>query len=284
MNKPIEFVLYTFFKDGIPFYVGITKNFEQRMQYHKLAIKNPDKQYFNNKLNKTIFPHKTYLYNKLRTIIEKDPTFSIDENVEKQIFGTYEELKQGEINLIKKYKAEKIELCNLTDGGEGTPGHKPVFTDEWRKKLSEAKRKYFDNGGKNSFAGKKHSIETLNKIAETRKLNGKNANSTRIGKTNVEIFGVEKAALIAKKISNGNKNKPKPHTKEWEEKRIAALRGKTKNGNKYKISYNSEYSIIWDKSLYAFAESIGQNGDKFYVALKRGTPTRDGWLVERLPN
>jgi hypothetical protein len=41
---------------------------------------------------------------------------------------------------IAFWRSENCDLANMTDGGEGTTGHKPVMTSEWRAKLSAAKK------------------------------------------------------------------------------------------------------------------------------------------------
>jgi len=53
-------------------------------------------------------------------------------------------------------------LRNMTDGGEGISGL--YFSDDYRKKLSECKL-----GDKNSFFGKKHKFESLQKISSALK-------------------------------------------------------------------------------------------------------------------
>jgi hypothetical protein len=268
-------------------YVGISKNFKQRKYYHDYATRTPDKQVWSKSKNAYTWPHRTYLYNKLRKIKNDEPNFDLEQHIHIiSEYNTYQELLLAEIAKIKEYQEAGILLCNLTSGGEGAPGVKKIFTKEWKQKLSDAKRKHFDNGGKNSFAGKKHSTATIEKIVETRKNNiasGKieDYNKLRIGKTNVELYGQKRANEISSKLSQSKAGISLPHTKEWETNRVKALKGITKNGTKYRISNKTE-SFVWHQSLYTFAESIGQKGDKFYTAMKRGTPTKDGWSVEKI--
>jgi len=59
---------------------------------------------------------------------------------------------------ICKLKEQGFILCNLTDGGDGTPGHKSNFTEEWRKNLSIAARKRQLSNP--SFKDKKHSAKS----------------------------------------------------------------------------------------------------------------------------
>ena len=284
-----EYVLYQITDNkGAIIYVGITKNYKNRVYYHGYAMRTPDKKVWSKSKGCFTYPHKTHLYNKLRKIKEEASDYVLSDHIGiLERFNTYQELTEAEVSKIKQCRDAGIVLCNLTDGGEGTPGVKRTFTDEWRKRLSDAKRQYFDNGGVNSFAGKKHTKETIDKIVNTRRVNiesGKTQayNADRIGKTNEEIFGKERAEEIRKKLSKAKKGKQLPHNEEWERNRINALRGRTKNGTKYRIIDKDGIEIIWEKSLYAFAESIGQKGARFYAALKRGTPTRDGWYIEKI--
>ena len=148
--------LYQFLdNNGIPFYVGITNNFKRRLTEHKTVLKK-------GKDGKT-WP----VYNKIRKLIREE-NYELNMVVIKENLS-FIDAKKLEIETIAKYKGEGIKLCNLTAGGEGTTNHKPVFTEEWRKKLSEAKSgdKFIRN--KNSFFGKHHSDETKKKLSLLRK-------------------------------------------------------------------------------------------------------------------
>jgi len=66
-------------------------------------------------------------------------------------WDTEQEALQHEIELIKEYREQGLELCNLTDGGEGTSGYKhsaehiqknsqarigkPIHSDEFKEKM-----------------------------------------------------------------------------------------------------------------------------------------------------
>lgn len=282
---------------NIPIYIGITSNQKQRFYYHELGIRTPDKQVID-KNGHIKYPHRTYLYNKLRKIIKENPEYKLENHIKIiEICTSIDELFFNEIRLIKMYKEQNIKLCNLTNGGEGTFGHKPIFNTEWKKALSRAKRIWFDNGGKNSFSGKKHTDESKKKMRKTRKenikkgitqdynsciINGEITN--RKGKTNIEIFGKQKASEISNKISEANKGKLLGYKKPWEEKRMLAVKESLTGKSKFthKITKPNGEILIWTKSLYEFAISINQKGDKFYTAVKRGTKTRDGYLIERI--
>lgn len=54
-----------------------------------------------------------------------------------------EELNQLEMDLIAKYRAAGARLTNLTDGGEGSVGWVP--SEETKKNISEARKKYYEN-------------------------------------------------------------------------------------------------------------------------------------------
>ena len=64
-----------------------------------------------------------------------------------------------ETETIEKYGIDN--LCNICFGGKGTACFKQHYTDEWRRKISEAKK------GKASYRpGYKHSEETKQKMSE----------------------------------------------------------------------------------------------------------------------
>ena len=67
---------------------------------------------------------------------------------------TEKEAFEHEIALIKEYREQGLELCNLTDGGDGTSGYKQ--SDEHRQKNSQARI------GKSATwnIGRKHTEET----------------------------------------------------------------------------------------------------------------------------
>jgi hypothetical protein len=58
---------------------------------------------------------------------------------------------------IKFWRSENVDIANMTDGGEGTSGHKQNMTPEWRKKLSKAHQ------------GKKRSPEAVEKAASAKR-------------------------------------------------------------------------------------------------------------------
>lgn len=87
---------------------------------------------------------------------------------------TEEEAFALEQERIKFWRSENIDLANMTDGGEGTSGHKPNITPEWRKKLSDARKGKAPLKAIEASAalkrGKPHSLEHSRKISEAQKI------------------------------------------------------------------------------------------------------------------
>lgn len=137
--------------NNLPFYVGKTNNFKRRKTEHLCVLKK-------GKNGKT-WP----IYNKIRQLIKEENYELKMEIIDEKL--TNDEANNLEIKLIKEYIENGYKLYNLTAGGDGTLNHKPVFTDEWRKKLKEAKSGDKWTGKKNPFYGKHHSKETKEKIS-----------------------------------------------------------------------------------------------------------------------
>jgi hypothetical protein len=97
-------------------YVGITKNgLKKRLSQH---LKNPT-NYFISKWFKEL------------NINNKKPVIKLIKECE-----TYEELLQSEINEIKKFRDLKIDLYNISDGGDINPMFGKTHTSESRNKIS----------------------------------------------------------------------------------------------------------------------------------------------------
>lgn len=160
--------------EGNPFYIGRTKNIKQRMYEHWRDATKRDKQ--------------THVYHKIRKLIREDNYCILKWNI---LFETeiFEESTAMEIKLIKEYRDKGIQLTNLTDGGEGLEGVKRTFTEEWKQKLRDAKKKQYAEGY----------------VQDTK------------GKTFDEIYGETKAKELkektGKKISEGIKNGTINHNK-----------------------------------------------------------------------
>jgi len=293
MTKQTKYTLYQI--SGInnePIYIGITKNYAVRVYYHDYATRTPDKQVWNSRKKVMYFPHRTYLYNKLRDLVKNNIDYNVKEHIKVIAeYETYELLLEAEIEKIRELRKTGIILCNITNGGEGTPGRKPIFTDKWRANLSAAARERCKKYA-NPMQGVKLSKESISKALATRKSNilsgkTKDYNADRIGKTNIELYGAERAREINEKISNNKKGKSINRSPEGEARRVAALKGITKTGISYRITKEGS-SFIWEKSIRAFAESIGIFGRgksaRLYQALKNKKPTVEGWFFEKLIN
>lgn len=137
------------------FYVGKgckKKDGSYRHREHISIAKNP---------NRKDYKKMPKLYNKIAKILREGfndlKYYFIDCENEKKAFFE-------EIEMIKFYG--KHNLCNLTDGGEGSSGRK--HTKETRKKIGEANRGLLA-GEKHYLWGKHLPEETRKKISESRK-------------------------------------------------------------------------------------------------------------------
>jgi hypothetical protein len=111
-------------------YIGITTTtLEQRKKEHKKCAKSGDTN--------------CILYNALR----RHNTVDTFELIEIDTADTKEELCKKEIDYIQKYNSYYMNGCgyNMTLGGEGTNGY--VFTEDDKKKMSEAQIKYSKTPG-----------------------------------------------------------------------------------------------------------------------------------------
>lgn len=200
-------------RNNTVFYIG--KGTGNRMYQHYYLIIVNNKPYTNTKLQnkiKSIYKNSgIIIYNKIIAISEQDAF-------------------NKEIELIKLHRENNIDLCNLTNGGEGISGYtfshtvesklkmslalkdKPK-TDEHKQQLKLAKKDNPNNTTywKDKTFNQEHkdqlSISAKNKPSmtdETKKLISENsAQKLNIGKTHVEIFGEEKA----KKMVDINRQK-----------------------------------------------------------------------------
>lgn len=124
------------------------------------------------------------------------------ENFKKEIICKNVQYKETiddmEIFYIKKEREQNSFGCyNLTDGGEGSTGR--LYSEETRKKMSEAKK------GNQFRKGKCHSEETKKKISETNK-------------------GKKMSEEARKKISDAGKGRH--HSEEAKKKMSEARKGK----------------------------------------------------------
>jgi hypothetical protein len=227
--------------DNKVFYVG--KGYGKRMYWHKAhAIKGDH--------------HNKHLQNKIRKLINEGGKL----NYEKVFESENEELVfKKEIETIKEFGFEN--LCNLTEGGEGSTGYvhseasiekmkkyaasrnwigekNPNYgggnwTDESKKKFSEYKKRT-TLGESNSFYGKTHSSEAKSKMSEARK--GEN-----------HIFFGKKRTEHSKRMAGEGSPTAKLTAELVAEMREEYAKGDTsyrKLANKYNIDYTSVADII----------------------------------------
>lgn len=197
MNKKI--CLYHFLDhEGKPFYIGVTNNLKRRKQEHLLYVKKQKRWAVYNKINKLI---REYNYELVMEIIQdnlnREDTYSL------------------EMKTIKDYKDKGYKLYNITEGGEGTYGHKPVFTEEWKQNLRDSAKKRIERDGV-PFKGCKHSEETKKKMSKSRP-SVQGENNYFFGKTHSEenkkkqseraklIFAGPKSEGHKRKIGEANK-------------------------------------------------------------------------------
>jgi len=180
-NKFYIYALLTV--SNVPFYVGKTSNLKRRMQEHRyITVKS--KRY-------TRYP----VYRKLRKM-ERAEGYKLKYAL-LDFAGTLEEADKDEIVWIKEFRDAGVKLYNLTDGGEGTYGHKAVFTKEWRTKLRAAAR--IRSLTNNAFKGKHHSAKTKRLLSQQRK--GK-----MVGEDN-PFYGKHHSTETKRLISESNKGK-----------------------------------------------------------------------------
>lgn len=130
---------------------------------------------------------KDYKCNKIRKLI-KEENYILKCNIIYDYLSFADSVNK-EIETIKLYKESGLILTNLTNGGEGLFGVNRVFTENHKNNLKNTKKKLFESGY----------------IQPTK------------GKTNIEIYGKEKADKL--KLQNRNsqleliKNNKKSTTK-----------------------------------------------------------------------
>jgi len=99
MNKP--YVVYLFIDNSIPFYVGATKNFNQRRKQHKYDA-----------IHRDTLP----VHAKLKTLLDQGILIE-DIMILQDTDLTKKQATKKEIKLIKTFNKEGVELCNIRKGG-----------------------------------------------------------------------------------------------------------------------------------------------------------------------
>lgn len=148
-----------------------------------------------------------YLDTKRRSEWFKRIISKVECKVEISLSGLTDEVAIREEKwLIRLYRLCNIELCNLTDGGEGMWGHKP--TDATLKKMSAAQ-----SGKNHPMYGRQHTEEAKEKISKA----VRGACNPFYGKKHTD----ETRAVMSKKAKGSKKKK---QSKEHIEKRMASMR------------------------------------------------------------
>jgi group I intron endonuclease len=224
-----------------PFYVGVTNNPKRRLQEHlRTANKNP----------------VWHVHRKIRTILDRG------ENISLSILETNLTMKEAyarETQIITEFQSRGITLCNLTDGGEGGLGHKPMFTKEWKTNLSNSAKERVARLGV-PFKGKTHSLETKEKMKEQKK--------------NRDISG---------------ENNPFYGRTQSQEFKDKLARERTGKGLKQYIIYSPELEeFIVIEGLNAFCKRINQerniqlNPASFSAVVKGKYSHHKGWTIKYL--
>jgi group I intron endonuclease len=260
---------------GTPFYVGRTNDIYRRILEHLVDAK------------KEAYPvHKKI--NRLLNIIGYDLSYVI------LVAGLSTlDVDNEEMYWIAYFKNIGIKLYNATNGGGGTFGHVPVFTDSWRAKLSIAAKKRVARGdniiigriptkdelkkrslarcgkytGKNNpFFGKQHSEETKKILAE-------NAQD--------RFFGIPKTEDHRKRISVALKGKPKSEEhkrknadrKGRQDPRVKTIMGTSPEGNKYVcIDGAKPFSVFINKLGHTLSQHAILD-----IANRKYKSTKTGW-------
>ena len=178
-----EYYVYAYIRldTNAYFYIGKGK----KNRWKDLKRRN---SHFKNIINKVPFTVEI-LYDNLT----EERAFELERNViEDLVFN------EGYSIEINNYCERNIgyHLCNCSFGGEGNSGHK--LSDETKKLMSEQRK-----GENNQFYGKKHTVDTKNKISSIRKEKGlaKGINNPMYGKKG------DKSPIKGRKHSEDELNK-----------------------------------------------------------------------------
>lgn len=208
--KPIQYYAYELIDSLTNQVIYVGKGKGSRMYYHIKAVLNGT--HVNGKLKGRITSilqnGGTIKYNKIETVDESSAFLK-------------------EVELIQKYKTLGINLCNLTDGGEGISGHTFKKSEESKKKVSaklkgipktEVHKKSLKSAKTNNpnnakyWLNKSFSAEHIEKLKERAnnrdpmkpetklKISINNKQKERKGKSNEDVYGKEKADSMREKI------------------------------------------------------------------------------------
>ena len=213
----MEFYTYELIDSRTSNVIYVGKGCSSRMYAHAYsAIKNREMNTkLKNKILSIIKNNGKILYNKITALNEQ---------------AAFDKEKE----LIKKYRDEGINLCNLTDGGEGISGHTFNRTEESKKRISEIMKdrpktvehkeslkaaKLNNPNNAKYWKDKTFSEEHKQKLSkraqnrapmsdEHRQHISENTYFRKFkNKTNEEIYGKEKAEILRNKNRDGHLGK-----------------------------------------------------------------------------
>ena len=213
---------------GIPYYVGYTNNLERRRQEHISRIKG--RFDYNN----------PYLCRKIKKLEGAGYLLQMDVL---DYTNSMEEAQEKEVRYIAYYRKCGINLCNLTDGGEGRKGF--VTPQYVKDKISKSK--------KGTHWGK-HSAETKRKMSKAHK---------------------------GKKLSKEHRQNLRKAWKSRSEKKIKASIGKI-NIKKYRATSPTGEVYITDKGLSQFCRDHNLQPPNMVKVANGIRPHHKGWICERL--
>jgi len=159
-------------------YIGQSSDLKRRLNYH---------YFFNLKEHQNEF-HQT---------LKEHPEYFLKSVVE---YCTEEELAEKEVYWMNRYESEGWELYNVTRTKQVMGNRNRIFSEEHRRKLSEAHK------------GKHHSEESKKKLSEKRK-GENNPMYGRSGELSPR-FGIKHTEASKKKMSENQKG----HTSYWKGK------------------------------------------------------------------
>ena len=159
-------------------YIGQTNDFVRRHMEHKKPSTNeqPIDMAFNkygadnfdivilaeNLTEEQMNEYEKFFIKRYNTLVINDKGYNIKDGGQKENWMKY----------ASEDKKEAFKQKCRERRGEKHPRYGMKVSEETKQKQSNSMKKYFENGGKNSFEGKHHTEETKQKISETLKQNG----------------------------------------------------------------------------------------------------------------
>jgi len=239
--------------EGCPLYVGQTLNMKRRLAEHRDCCTEGNNSE----------EAKKWLYKKLRKLKREKGykfTFSI---LEEGL--TPEQANEREKYWIAFYGRSQFDqgpLLNLTDGGEGTPGRAPVFTEEWRTRLSIAAKARVTRLPGNMLRA---SLAAKEKAGEAKRL--KAWRETILAKYEGRAPNLGKKLETSEEARQNASRRMKlfasqPRTEEWKRKISKANKGKSRgvgaanvNTKPIKVTMNDE-TFIWTEGARLLCQHL----------------------------